>query len=76
MRDNSTDAKGKNNMRDPTMRDHEGGKGPAQQSAKMQEGGSAFDIAGNAKERGEKPSPSDRARGETSSADPEAAVDR
>jgi len=76
MRDNSADTKGKNNMRDPTVRDHEGSEGPAQQSAKMQEGGSAFDIAGNARARGEDPSPDDRARGETSSADPATAVDR
>jgi len=76
MRDNSGQGKSKNNMRDPTMRDHEGSEGPAQQSAKMQEGGSAFDIAGNARVRGEDPSPNDRARGETSSADPAPAVDR
>ena len=76
MRDNSADAKGKNNMRDPTVRDHEGLEGPAQQSATMQEGGSALDIAGNAKERGEDPSPGNRDRGETSSADRETAVDR
>ena len=75
MRDNSGNAKGKNNMRDPTVRDHEGSKGPAQQSATMQEGGSAFDIAGNARVRGEDPSPDDRPRGETSSADPAPAVD-
>ncbi len=76
MRDNSANAKAKNNMRDPTVRDPEGGEGPAQQSGRMQEGGSAFDIAGNALERGEKPSPGNRARGETSSADPAAPVDR
>jgi len=69
MRDNSADTKGKNNMRDPTVRDHEGGKGPAQQSPHMQEGGSAFDIAGNVTERGENPSPSDRDRGEASAKD-------
>ena len=76
MRDNSADTKGKNNMRDPTVRDHEGSEGPAQQSGKAQEGGSAFDIAGNAEERGEKASPGDRDRGEKSNADPETAIDR
>lgn len=76
MRDNSGGGKSKNNMRDPTVRDHEGSEGPAQQSAKLQEGGSAFDIAGNAKILGEDPSPDDRARGETSSAEPAAPVDR
>ncbi|MFN3726209.1 MAG: hypothetical protein ACK4SZ_07885 [Allosphingosinicella sp.] len=76
MRDNSGQGESKNNMRDPTMRDHEGGKGPALQSATMQERGSAFDITGNAKERGEDPSPGNRDRGETSSADREIAVDR
>ena len=76
MRDNSGQGESKHNMRDPTVRDHEGSEGPAQQSAKMQEGGSAFDIAGNAKARGDDPSPADRDRGATRSADPEAAVDR
>ena len=33
-------------------------------------------IAGNAREKGEDPSPDDRERGETSSADPGAARDR
>ena len=32
-------------------------------------------VAGNARERGEDPSPGDRERGETSSADPPAALD-
>jgi hypothetical protein len=35
----------------------------------------AFDLTGNAKERGEKPSPSDRERGETSEADAAPPVD-
>jgi hypothetical protein len=30
MRTNSGDGKAKNNNHDPTLRDHEGGKGPAQ----------------------------------------------
>jgi hypothetical protein len=33
------------------------------------------DVAGNAREKGEAPSPADRDRGETSSADPAAPVD-
>ena len=76
MRDNSADAKAKNNMRDPTVRDHEGSTGPAQQSSKMQEGGADFDIPGNVKERGEDPSPDDRDRGETSSKDRAVPLDR
>ena len=74
MRDNSGNGKAENNMRDPTTRDLEGKEGPAQQSATMQ-GGSAFDIAGNARERGEKPSPANRARGEGASTDPALAID-
>ena len=35
----------------------------------------AFDITGNVAEKGEKPSPSDRDRGETSGAEDAAAVD-
>ncbi len=60
------------------MRDHEGGKGPAQQSAGMVRGenGAAFDIAGNVTEHGEDPSPGDRARGETSRKEPASPVDR
>jgi hypothetical protein len=37
--------------------------------------GAEFDIAGNAKLKGEKPSPGDRDRGETSSADDGACLD-
>ena len=75
MRDNSGNGKAENNMRDPTTRDLEGKEGPAQQSGRMVEGGSAFDIAGNAKVRGEKPSPGNRERGEGASTDPALAID-
>ncbi|HMJ92539.1 MAG TPA: hypothetical protein VK472_00420 [Allosphingosinicella sp.] len=33
------------------------------------------DVAGNARQKGEDPSPDDRARGETSEADPAGAID-
>lgn len=75
MRDNSGGGKAQNNMRDPTVGEHAGGKGPAQRSAQMQEGGAPFDIGGNVKERGEDPSPNDRVRGETSSKEPAAPID-
>jgi hypothetical protein len=35
-----------------------------------------YEIAGNVERKGEKPSPSDRQRGETSGADPAPAIDR
>ena len=76
MRDNSGSGKGKNNMRDPTMRDHEGEHRPAQQEGKDFTEGSAFNIGNSARDRDEKLSPDDRARGETASTDPAAAVDR
>jgi len=75
MRDNSGSGKGKNNMRDPTMRDHEGEHRSGQQAGDFTEG-SAFDIGGSARDRDEKRSPSDRRRGETASTDRAAPVDR
>lgn len=71
---NSGSGKGTNNNLDPTLKEHEGKKGPAQRSAQMTEG-PPFDIAGNARLKGEDPSPDDRARGETSSKEPAAPVD-
>jgi hypothetical protein len=76
MRDNSGSGKGNNNMRDPTMRDHEDEGRQAQQEARDATGKSAFDIGENARARDEKTSPTDRKRGETASTDTEAAVDR
>lgn len=75
MRDNSGGGKSQNNNDDPTMKDLEGQKGPAQQSAGLTEGGADFDIAGNASVRGEKPSPGNRARGEGGSNDPAPPID-
>jgi len=75
MRDNSGSGKGKNNMRDPTMRDHEGEHRSRQQGRDFTER-SAFNIGGSARDRDEKLSPDDRARGETASTDSAAPVDR
>jgi len=74
MRDNSGSGKGKNNMRDPTMRDHEGENRLAQQEGRDFTEGSAFNFG--ERERNEKHSPSDRARGETASTDKAAPVDK
>ena len=72
MRDNSGQGKAKNNLRDPTLKEHEeaGGHRPAADVP-----GEEAVIRRNARERGEDPSPDDRARGETSVADPAAPVD-
>ena len=75
MRDNSGQGKSQNNNHDPTLRDLEGKEGPAQQGGRMMEGGADFDIAGNAKLRGEKASPGERDRGEGASSDPAPAID-
>jgi hypothetical protein len=75
MRDNSGSGKGKNNMRDPTMRDHEGENRTGQNEGRDLTEGSAFNIGDNARDGGEKRSPGDRARGETASTDRKTAVD-
>jgi hypothetical protein len=62
-------------MRDPTMRDHEGEGRKGETEGRDLTQGSAFDIGENARDRDEKRSPSDRARGETASTDPKARVD-
>jgi hypothetical protein len=72
MRDNSGSGKGKNNMRDPTMRDHEGEDRAAQQEGRDFTQGAAFNFG--ERERDESRSPSDRARGETASSDRAAPV--
>jgi hypothetical protein len=74
MRDNSGAGKGKNNMRDPTMRDHEREPRRASREGRDFTEGSAFDFDGTG-ERDEKRSPGDRARGETASTDPAAPMD-
>jgi hypothetical protein len=74
MRDNSGSGKGKNNMRDPTMRDHAGEDRPARQEGRDFTEGSAFGFDERA--RDEKRSPSDRARGETAQTDKAAPAGR
>jgi len=76
MRDNSGSGKGKNNMRDPTMRGHDGESRDEEQEGRDFTEKSAFDINGRERARNEKILPSDRARGETASTDAEAAADR
>ena len=72
MRDNSGQGKSKNNLRDPTLKEHEKADGHQPAAAVP---GEAAAIDRNARERGEDPSPDDRERGETSIADPAPAVD-
>jgi hypothetical protein len=74
MRDNSGSGKSKNNNHDPTLEEHRGQGGPGARGGDFTEG-APFDIAGNARVRGEDPSPDDRARGETSSKEPAPPVD-
>jgi hypothetical protein len=73
MRDNSGSGKGKNNMRDPTMRDREGGHRLGDREGRDFTEESAL---GKTPARDEKTSPSDRARGETASSDKAAAIER
>jgi len=75
MRDNSGSGKGKNNMRDPTMRDHEDEGRKGKNEARDLTQGSAFNIGDNVREQDEENSPSDRARGETASTDAKGRVD-
>jgi hypothetical protein len=75
MRDNSGSGKGKNNMRDPTMRDHEGEDREAKQEGRDFTEGAAFDFGKDRTERDEKRSPSDRTRGETASTERAPPVD-
>ena len=72
MRDNSGSGKSQNNLRDPTLREHEAEGG---HRAQQPVPGDKAAIGGNARQRGEHPSPDDRARGETSVADPASPVD-
>ncbi len=72
MRDNSGQGKSKNNLRDPTLKEHEAAGG---RQAPREASGEEAIIGRNARERGENPSPDDRKRGETSVADPAAPVD-
>ena len=74
MRDNSGLGKSKSELRDPTMRDHEGSKGPAQQSGGRPED-NRTDLTGNVRAKGQDPSPDDRARGEVSDKEDAAPVD-
>ncbi len=69
MKDNSGQGDSKNNLRDPTLKDHETETVPQQRKGDFTSGADAAEMVGNAKERGEHPSPSGRVRGETSIAD-------
>lgn len=73
MRDNSGRGKSKNNLRDPTLKEHEAEVG---HRAPLPGPGEDAEIEGNALERDEDPSPADRERGETSRTDRAAPVDR
>jgi hypothetical protein len=66
MRDNSGQGDAENNLRDPTMKEHEA-EGTHRQP--VPKPGEEAEIGGNARAAGEDPSPDDRARGETSRAD-------
>jgi hypothetical protein len=73
MKDNSGQGDSKNNLRDPTLKEHVTEGIPQQRKGDFTSGADADEIVGNARERGEDPSPSSRARGETSTAnDPDA----
>ena len=73
MRDHSGKGKSQNNNRNPTLDEHAeaGGHRPARPGPADQD-----DITGNARVRGEDPSPDDRRRGETASTDRAAPVER
>lgn len=66
MRDNSGKGDAENNLRDPTLKEHES-RGGHRQPAPVP--GTEAQIGGNASAAGEDPSPDDRARGETSRTD-------
>lgn len=68
MRDNSGQGDAENNLRDPTLKEHEA-EAARRQPAPAPAPGEEADIGGNARAAGEDPSPDDRARGETSRAD-------
>ena len=61
-------------MSDDKERTRNPDEGTAARRAKIKEG-DEFAIAGNARERGEDPSPDDRSRGDTSIKDPAPPVD-
>jgi hypothetical protein len=60
--------------RDRAFFNRQSEQGPGARKAQVKEG-DEFAIAGNARERGEDPSPDDRDRGETSIKDPVPPVD-
>jgi len=63
MGDNSGQGKSSNNLHDPTLRDH---ATEGRHRAPKPLPGEEATIGGNARDRGEDPSPSSRKRGETS----------
>lgn len=72
MRDNSGSGKSQNNDRNPTLEEHQkvGGHTPARPP-----GGAEAAVGGNARQRGEDPSPDNRRRGETAISDRAAPAD-
>jgi|GEM_PF-6165141 hypothetical protein len=66
MRDNSGQVDGENNLRGPTLKEHEAEGAHRQPAPEL---GEEAEIGGNTRAAGEDPSPDDRARGETSRAD-------
>ena len=66
MRDNSGMGKSSNNLRDPTLKEH---ADEERHRAPTPVPGDEAEIGGNARRRGEDPSPDDRERGETLIAD-------
>jgi hypothetical protein len=66
MRENSGQGEAQNNLRDPTLKEHEAEGG---RKAPQPEPGDEAVIGANARRLGEDPSPDDRERGETSVAD-------
>ena len=72
MRDNSGSGKSQSNNRNPTLDEHQqaGGHRPARPAV-----GEKAAIGGNARQRGEDPSPDNRRRGETAINERAAPVD-
>lgn len=72
--DNRKRSEGEAPSQDRAFEERQSDQGPAARRAKIRES-DEFAIAGNARERGEDPSPDDRDRGETSIKDPAAPTD-
>ena len=66
MKDNSGQGDSTNNLVDPTLQEHVIAGIAQQRRGDLAEGADSGEVVGDAKQRGEQPSPSGRARGETS----------